>query len=127
MSDLQRLREWLDRGGQWTVRAIRCPRCRAAVARGWSAEICAFLVLIDPVPLTPLGEFEALLDGIPTYTAWRVGGVRVDLRTAARRTQRLAHDVWPEHRCGHLHLHTTQSQINPPSNDDSDPDAPPPF
>ncbi len=127
MTDLQRLHEWLGSSGKQALQAVRCPRCKAAVARGWSAEVCAFLVLVDPVPLTPLGEFEALLAGLWTYTAWRVGGVRVDLRTANRRTHRLAHDVWPEHRCGHFHLHTTKSQISPSTHDGFDPDAPPPF
>lgn len=44
----------------------RCPTCKASVLVGLNDDLAAFQVVVDPTPLTPIGEALALLAGRPT-------------------------------------------------------------
>lgn len=108
------LKEWLGRKSWRTATARRCHQCRAVIAQGLDADVCATTVQVDPTPLTPTGEAHALLAGIPTYTVDRTRTRSVRLTRRAGRWKPGAppvHDVWPEHRCHQLHTDTTSTEI----------------
>jgi hypothetical protein len=59
----------------------KCPTCRADILRGLDDDTCALLVVVDPTPLSPLGEALALVEGRYTVTFRRDRGHLVlDLR-----------------------------------------------
>lgn len=95
---------WLQRTLGDTYRSVRlrvCRRCNAPVLAGLDADICAFAVQADVVPLTPLGEAVALLTGRRTFDLVGYGS---DKRLYAREEHNIhttrRYLVFPEHRCG---------------------------
>lgn len=83
-----------------------CESCKAAVLAGLDDDECAIEVAVDPVPLNPLGEALAAVEGRRTYRLRSEGGRYVlDPRTARGITRRPAGstpraDVLRAHRCG---------------------------
>ena len=83
-----------------------CVTCRATILTGLDADTAALTVRVDPIPLSPLGEALARVDGRPTYWLHRDGGRLVlDLRDAwnihARPAgTRLGEDILRAHQCG---------------------------
>lgn len=53
---------------------IRTCRCRHLILAGLDSDICAFEAAADPIPLTPLAEMLARIEGRPTYDLRREGG-----------------------------------------------------
>lgn len=49
------------------AKPARCIVCRADVLAGMNEDTSAFATITDPIPLSPLGEALALLDGRRTY------------------------------------------------------------
>ena len=114
------LSRWLGRKTWRTATAIRCPHCKTPIVAGLDADACAGRALADPTPLDATGEVHALLAGLRTYTAHRTNGGAVQLTRRSGRWPtviRSAHDVWPEHRCGHTHAHTTHTTLGRDHND----------
>ena len=67
------------------ARARRCPSCRAAVVRGLDHDRCALTVVVDPTPLSPAGELEALLLRRFTFDLRRFAGqLNIDRRYPER-------------------------------------------
>ena len=121
------LQEWLGPATSRSLHARRCKECRSLIATGVDEEVAAFGVAVDPTSLTALGEVEAILAGLRCYTITRPAAQSV---RATRRSRWLTptsriHDVWPEHRCGQLHLHTTTSRLE--RRRPTDPNDPCPF
>ena len=114
MNTVKQLKAWLGRKTWRTTTARRCPQCRTPIVEGLDADACAGRALADPTPLDATGEVHALLAGLRTYTAHRTNNGAVQLTRRSGRWPtviRSAHDVWPEHRCGHTHTHTTQTKV----------------
>lgn len=95
---------WLQRTIGDTYRTVRlrtCPHCRTPVLAGLDADICAFSVRADLMPLTTFGEALALLAGRRTFDL--IGGTqakRLDIREEHNIRARRRYPVLPEHRCG---------------------------
>jgi hypothetical protein len=103
------LQHHLENTGRWNtdgisraVHAARC-RCGARVLRGLDAEMCALPAVVDPAPLDPAGEMQALITGRATYrlrhinTRWEI-----DRRSPFDISAQPAGivDVIAEHECG---------------------------
>ena len=80
--------EWLKRHIEATTGAplgarkasgTRCRRCHARLLTGLDHDLCAGQALVDPFPLTPMGELLALLAGRPTYRLVPAGHGRFEL------------------------------------------------
>lgn len=114
---------------------IRTCECGERVLAGLDAEVCAFEVHADPMPLTALGEALALIDGRRTFAVHHEGGRYVlDWRDGHSITEAPAgtqprEDVLRGHRC--RTSPPTGSQVAPSSFVKSTPplpaDAPAPF
>lgn len=111
--------------------AARCHDCRRPVVVGLDADKCAFTARVDPAPLTPRGEAQAILAGLLTYTATRTktGGVVLTRRKPGHIHQRPAgrsgvagrYDVWAEHRCAPPILdHADTSILDPDHRQETD-------
>ena len=111
--------------------AARCHDCRTLIAIGLDADECAFTARVDPVPLTPRGEAQAILAGLRTYTAvrTRAGGTILDRRRSGHIHQRPAgrsgvpgrYDVWAEHLCAPPTLdHADTSILDPDHRQETD-------
>lgn len=79
-----------------------CPRCRALVLTGVT-ERPGHEVVLDPEPLDPAGELDAVLDGRRTVTLHTVAG-RLTVRGARAIEERPAgtrprEQVLRQHRC----------------------------
>lgn len=92
-----------DRIGR-RVHTRRCRHCRYTILVGLDNDMCALPAYVDPLPLAPIGEAVALLDGRSTY-ALRIGIGRAELQirdrwqiAATPAGSRL--DVLAAHRCG---------------------------
>lgn len=94
------------RGAPRRLRRRPCRRCSWPVVTGLDADRCAGLAVVDPAPLTPLGESLARVKGYETYVIRSWGGMWViDWRDPWQRATDAAGslhraDVVPEHRCG---------------------------
>ncbi|WP_067428314.1 hypothetical protein [Nocardioides jensenii] len=106
------LREQLQRQGVLSITGInrraqaRSCTCGAQILAGLDATIAALQVFVDPIPLSPLGEAMALLEGRRAVSLNREGGTwvlndRYDLQIEGwpAGTKR-GEDVLREHRCG---------------------------
>jgi len=98
-----------DRIGR-RIRATRCRHCACSILVGLDADRCALPVQVDPLPLAPLGEALAILDGRSTY-ALHVGAGIAELQYRDRwqiagspAGTRL--DILSAHRCGTVRLPT---------------------
>jgi len=69
---------WLkDRIGAPVYRGVtthRCRTCQAQILEGLDEDVCAFRAVVDPDPLTPMGEALALLAGRRSYEIRRHSG-----------------------------------------------------
>lgn len=86
----------------------RCVKCRRLVLTGLDNDRCAWVAIVDPLPLAPMGEVLALLSGRRTYTLhvgvgvcelqardqWQIAGSPAGVR----------YDVYPAHVCEWVHL-----------------------
>jgi hypothetical protein len=68
-------------GNTRRAKARGCTRCHAPVIAGYDADLCARLVVVDPYPLTALGEAVAQLQGRYTCALHRGGRPELDTRT----------------------------------------------
>lgn len=106
------LLEHLIRAGHITERGISrkarvrtCERCGRVALVGLDADVCAFEVAADPLPLSRLGEALALVEGRRTFALVRTHrGYELDARDASAILGRPAgatkrQDVLAEHRC----------------------------
>jgi hypothetical protein len=50
-----------------SAQPARCPRCRGQVLAGLDADRCGLPTVVEPVPLSNVGEVLALLAGRRTY------------------------------------------------------------
>lgn len=86
------------------ARLRTCP-CTQVILAALDDDTCALEVHADPIPLTPLGEALAHIEGRWTYMLTRAGGGwTLDRRDASKITHRPAGtqprcDVVREHRC----------------------------
>lgn len=81
-------------------------RCGVQVLAGWDADRCALFVVLDPRPLNPLGEVEALTAGCRTYQVRRGRIDRRDQWNIPGHPPSLPLPVLAEHRCGEvIHRH----------------------
>lgn len=113
---------------------IRTCSCGQAVLAGLDDEILAFEVQVDPVPVSPIGEALALIEGRRTFSLAREGGRYVlDPRTAADILHHPAgthprRDVLRAHRCGtgelpeQLACATNFAEARPTASPDASPD-----
>jgi len=82
-----------------------CRTCKATILTGLDDDRCALTVEVDPIPLTPVGEAIAQVEGRRTYWLHRDGGRLVlDLREASQirawpAGTRLGQDILRQHRC----------------------------
>lgn len=79
-----------------------CPRCRTEVLTGVTGRP-GIEVVLDPAPLDPVGELDAILDRRATVTRHTLGG-QLTLRNGRQITDRPAgtrdrETVLREHRC----------------------------
>jgi hypothetical protein len=129
------LREHLERtgvtvGGVGTNLTARvCPRCKAKVVVALTPERIAHRFTLDPVPVSPLGELQAVLSGRATVDTVRRGPRKVEINhrrpwhIATKPPGTLRGVVLAEHRCGAPPLAAA-----PPSPADRlPPNSPPPF
>ncbi len=49
------------------AKGTKCIKCFQSILVGMSEDVAAFMALVDPVALAPLGEMLALIDGRKTY------------------------------------------------------------
>lgn len=95
-----------ETGSTRRLRLRSCRGCGEKVANGLDDVICAFEVDADPVPLSPLGEALAMLEGRRTVAVHREGDRYVlDQRDAEHVAKRPAgsgtrEDVLRLHSCG---------------------------
>jgi hypothetical protein len=88
------------------ARVRTCRGCSNTVLIGLDGDTCALVVEADPVPLSPLGEALALIEGRRTVTLSREGGryvlgIRYDLMIEAHAAgTQLNTDILRSHRCG---------------------------
>ena len=86
------------------LRATRCRQCRAPVLTGLNDVVCAFMVAIDPAPISAIGEVLATLAGRQTMTLDLSTGLHLTRRGGHQITARPAGtrgiDVYVEHLCG---------------------------
>lgn len=80
---------------------IRVHSCHAPILAGLDADVAALSVAVDPYPLTPLGEVEALRDSRRTYDLRQMRLDRRDHWTIPGHPPSPRHPVVAEHRCGH--------------------------
>ncbi|MFW6598135.1 hypothetical protein ACQBAU_16235 [Propionibacteriaceae bacterium Y2011] len=83
--DRRTLTHQLRAAGQLDTRDHRCHTCRTPILTGDDADICAWPATVDLLPLTPLGEALAQIDGRHTYTIDRPAGL-IRLRIRRRRS-----------------------------------------
>ncbi|MFP3968615.1 hypothetical protein SMC26_40395 [Actinomadura fulvescens] len=108
-----------------TVRPHRCPRCGAAILRGYDAEIAAILAVVDPLPIEDQAdELAAILAGRTTYDLIGMRDKALNPRDEYRIAHR-RHTILAAHRCpgpvpGDALDHTPPEQFAPD-------DAEPPF
>lgn len=81
--------------------SIRVHSCHAPILAGLDADVAALSVAVDPYPLTPLGEVEALRDSRRTYDLRQMRLDRRDHWTIPGHPPSPRHPVVAEHRCGH--------------------------
>jgi hypothetical protein len=103
------LPRWLkDRIGEPTrgrgCRATKCLVCKSDVLAGFDDDFAARAVVVDPMPLSPLGEALALIENRRSYELGRYGaGLALSLRDHWQIAGRPASDetiVLTDHRCG---------------------------
>ena len=73
--------------------------CGAVVIEGLDGKACAFIVAVDPQPVTAAGEVAAIRDGRGT---WRIWHGQLDPRDQWNIPGHPPGDPWPvhaEHRC----------------------------
>ena len=61
------------------VRRARCPTCGRLVLRGLDADVAAGDVMVDPTPLTAIGEWVITLRGGVTYSLSTITSDRQEL------------------------------------------------
>ena len=61
------LKERIGTPGRRNTSSRRCRTCKAVTLTGLDEDRCAFQAVVDPTPLTPMGEALALLGGRRTY------------------------------------------------------------
>lgn len=105
------LRDHLLRTGHMTETGVsrsaklRTCRCGEQVVFGLDDVMCALEVHVDPVPVSPLGEALALIEGRRTLALHREGAKFVlDVRSSSHIVKRPAgagtrEDVLRQHRC----------------------------
>lgn len=81
--------------------SIRVHSCHAPILAGLDADVAALSVAVDPYPLTPAGEVEALRDHRRTYDITDMRLDRRDAWTIPGHPPSARHPVLAEHRCGH--------------------------
>lgn len=89
-----------DRGFGPKPKRWHCPRCHAEIIVAWRDGLFE-TIAVDPIALTPKGEYEALRAGRRTFENWRDGLDERTPRSIARRpagTDRFT-PVRPEHEC----------------------------
>lgn len=83
-----------------------CHRCGSPTMVGLDADRCALAAVCNPQPLTVLGELQALLSGLRTFTlTWLGGRYEIDYRDQWRIKgsppgSEANTDVLAEHKCG---------------------------
>lgn len=99
--------------------------CGAAVLTGLTGS--GVDVTVDAAPVSPIGELEAVLAGLTTYTHHEVAGElyhragsTIRSRPAGTRPRQTVH---PAHRCGS----TWPALPRGPDRADPGPDDPPPY
>ena len=98
----------------------RCRRCHAIVLSGLDADMMALHVDIDPVPVSGLGELQAVMQKRWTYQVRRSGRHTIATRRGRHfiahrrpggRDWRGPYDVVAEHRCGTLALPVMEPRV----------------
>lgn len=92
----------INNGITRAARPRRCPTCRATTITGLDADLASLPAIVDPTPLSPLGEALALIAGRITY-ALDTRGQRFELdhRTSFHiKGGRRDVDVLATHICG---------------------------
>ena len=108
-------------GATRTARAAKCRRCGAPVVVGLTPEPCGHRAVLDPTPLSMLGEIQALCDGRFTYDLG-VHGRRLEIEdrdasviegSPAEKpdTYRRASDVLAAHKCSGEQFDSIPSRI----------------
>lgn len=87
--------------------------CQEIVAAALDHWVCAITVHLDPWPLTPLGEVEALREGRRTYQMRSWGVVHRTAYRIAGKPPSLKVTVLAEHRCGQPIPSTWRHQAPP--------------
>lgn len=81
-----------------------CADCHRPVVRGLDADVAALVAVVDPAPLTPVGEVLALAAGRRTYDlTWRGARYELDPREPGHIRTRPAsrkYHVTADHQCG---------------------------
>ena len=113
------------------VRHVKCAfGCRRDVLAGFDEDVAASLAIVDPVPLSPLGEALARIEGRVTYRLGRHNdGSALWQRTALNITSAPASAeaiVFADHKCGHAPLPSVEVKAAPDAKG-PDYDAEPPF
>lgn len=96
---------WNADGVSRAVRARQCRKCHKLVLTALDSDMCAGVAIVDPTPLSPLGEAAALILGRRTYFLWpRLDRLELDLRydgaIAGRPAGAGRYDVVGTHECG---------------------------
>lgn len=95
-----------DTGAMRKAQAVACDRCGRAVWRGLDADWCGRSRDADPLPVSALGEVQAIMAGRKTLEL--SGATRLELnyrdawRIKGRPAGRDGYDVVVEHKCGDL-------------------------
>lgn len=131
---------WVEKAGPRTAKLTRCHDCRRPVLSGLDEDLGAFQVVVDPTPLTALGEALVLLDDRRTVAARRHGqtGLVLDRRGQWHISAHPAgtgkpwrpSDVLPTHQCGSAPLPPqayAAATVTPLTATFPHPDAPAPF
>ena len=95
--------KWIDQGipGR-RARHDTCRKCGAPVLRGLDSDVAGIDRQADPTPIDRANEFQALMAGLATFTAWPIrDGIELDRRDRWRIEGPLTrHPTYPEHACG---------------------------
>lgn len=81
---------------------VRACRCGAPILAGLDADLLAFEVQVDPIPLTAIGEALAQVEGRATFELWGAGG---HYELEPRTSRRIAHFSPSTHRVDLLRAH----------------------
>ena len=105
-------------GATRRARAVACEQCGLAVWRGIDEDYGGMVADCDPLPLSSLGETQAVIMGRRTYELSEYGGrLEVTKRNSGRRrtrpvgTKRM--DVVVGHQCGNTQQFDTDESNRP--------------